>query len=260
MNSRTVLVERRGPVGWIRLNRPEVLNALNADLVVELDEALTELELDKDIRVLVITGTGRAFCAGGDLGSFSGGLSDDAMNTFLRRAAGSLEHIPQVDKPVIAALNGVTAAGGLEIALACDVVVAKRSVRIGDAHVNFGLIPGAGGAVRLARVVGPMRAKYLSFTGKLFPAEQFLEWGVVSEVVDDDVFEDRVQELALEISEKSPLVLAATKRLIDDSLEQSTATALRAERQAMYAHFDSDDLKEGLTAFAEKRKPNYTGR
>lgn len=254
-----VLTSVEGPAGWIRLNRPEVLNALDTELVVELDKALTRFENDSAVRVIVITGTGRAFCAGGDLTSFSPD-AQDSVHTFLEQAAASLEHIPRIEKPVIAALNGVTAAGGLEIAMACDLVVAARSARIGDAHANFGLLPGAGGAVRLARAVGPARAKYLSFTGQLFPAEFFLSWGLVNEVVDDEELGKRVQDLAETIAEKSPLVLAGAKHLIDESFDQSLDAGLRAERVAMYAHMHTHDMREGLAAFAEKRTPRYTGR
>lgn len=260
MNGRqVVLTHVQGPVGWIRLNRPEALNALNAELVPQLDEALTRFETDPSVRVLVITGTGRAFCAGGDLNSFDPS-AEDTVQVFLERAAATLEHIPRIDKPVIAALNGVTAAGGLEIAMACDLVVAARSVRIGDAHANFGLLPGAGGAVRLARAVGPARAKYLSFTGQLFPADFFLSWGLVNEVVDDDQLDKRVQELAETIAAKSPIVLAGAKQLIDESFDQSLEAGLKAERDAMYAHMQTEDMREGLAAFVEKRTPNYTGQ
>lgn len=259
MTEQVVLTRVEGPVGWIRLNRPEALNALNAPLVAEFDEALTRFERDPDVRVLVITGTGRAFCAGGDLNSFDP-ARQDTVHEFLRQAAATLEHLPRIEKPVIAALNGVTAAGGLEIAMACDLVVAARSVRIGDAHANFGLLPGAGGAVRLARAVGPARAKYLAFTGQLFPAEYFLPWGLVNEVVDDEELGKRVQELAELVAEKSPLVLAGAKHLIDEAADQSLEAGLRAERVAMYAHMHTEDMREGLAAFAEKRQPHYTGR
>lgn len=260
MAETTVIASVDGPVGWLRLNRPEALNALNEPLVRELDAGLTAFEDDPDIRVVVITGTGNAFCAGGDLGSFAFGAPNGAITEFLRTASRSLEHIPLLEKPVIAAINGVAAAGGLEIALACDVVVAAEGVRIGDAHANYGLIPGAGGAARLARAVGPARAKYLSFTGELFPAEVFERWGVVNEIVPAESLDKRVQELALQMAQKSPIVLAATKRLIDDSFEQSMATALRAERTAMFAHFKNDDLREGLEAFKQKRTPNFRGQ
>ncbi|MEA5456299.1 enoyl-CoA hydratase/isomerase family protein [Sinomonas sp. JGH33] len=258
-DSQVVLTRVDGPVGWIRLNRPEALNALNADLVPQLDAALTRFEQDPAIRVLVITGTGRAFCAGGDLNSFDP-EEKDTVHVFLERAAETLEHIPSIQKPVIAALNGVTAAGGLEIAMACDLVIAARSVRIGDGHANFGLLPGAGGAVRLARAVGPARAKYLSFTGQLFPADFFLSWGLVNEVVDDDELDQRVQELAETIAAKSPIVLAGAKQLIDESFDQPLEAGLRAERIAMYAHMQTQDMREGLAAFAEKRTPHYTGQ
>jgi enoyl-CoA hydratase len=262
VKTQEILTEARGPVGWIRLNRPHLLNALNAELVVKLDAALAKFEGDHGIRAVVITGVGRAFCAGGDLGSFTYSTTAEmsAMTAFLDRAAACIERIAYFPKPVMAAINGVTAAGGLEIALACDIAIASSDAQIGDGHSNYGLLPGAGGAARLARVVGPVRAKYLAFTGDLHPAEDFVAWGVIAEVVDASKLEDRVQELGIRIAQKSPLVLGSVKRLIDDSLDQSLETALRAERNAMYALWDTQDLREGLNAFHEKRAPVYRGR
>jgi enoyl-CoA hydratase/carnithine racemase len=182
------------------------------------------------------------------------------MTTFLETAAACIERIAHFPKPVIAAINGIAAAGGLEITLACDLAVAARTARIGDAHSNYGLLPGAGGAARLARVVGPHRAKYLAFTGDLHPAERFVDWGVVAEVVAPEELEDRAQALGERIARKSPLVLARAKRLIDDSFDQSLDAALFAEREAVYSILHTDDAREGLSAFKEKRDPVYRGR
>ena len=247
---------------WLRLNRPEALNTLSDALIEELDDAIDEIEADPKIRVVVVTGAGRAFCAGGDLKGFTptGELDPDALMRSVRRAASVVERIPLLDKPVIAAVNGVAVGGGLELMLACDFVVAARGARIGDCHLNYGVLPGGGAAARLPRLVGPSLAKRLTFTGELLPAAEFLPYGLVTEVVADDELTSRVGELAAQIAAKSPLGLARVKRLIDDGLDQSLATALRSEHEALWAHAHSADMREGLAAFKEKRTPQYTGR
>lgn len=258
-NESVIITEQQEDVGWIRLNRPEKRNALNADLVYELEGALDAFEHNDEIGAIVITGTGDSFSAGGDLEAFE--VMDEGdktvIPTFLDRAAACIERFTTIEKPVIAALNGITVAGGLEIALACDVVIASRRATLGDGHVNVGLIPGAGGAVRLAKAIGPHRAKYLTFSGRRISAEEFMGWGMIAELVEHDRLDGRAQELAQQMSGHSRTVLATSKRLIDDSLDQSLATALRAERTAVFNLFGSSDLLEGLAAFREKRRPEY---
>lgn len=262
MADKTVLRSTDGPVAWLRLNRPEAMNAINDSLISDLARALDDVAADPGVRVVVLTGNGRAFCAGGDLKAVApnGELDPAHLMAFLRRGTATIERLPALTQPVIAAINGVAAAGGLEIAMACDIIVAAESARIGDAHANFGLLPGGGGAARLARIVGPMVAKRLAYTGALVPAADLVGCGLVSEVVPDDRLEIRVAELAAELAGKSPLVLARMKRLIDDSLDQSLTTGLRAELAALNAHAYSDDIREGLNAFRDKRTPKYAGR
>lgn len=262
MNEKTVVRETDGPVAWLRLNRPASMNALNDALLTELGDELDAVQHDDHVRVVVITGSGRAFCAGADLKAIAptGQPEPASILAFVRRAAAAIERIPRLDKPVIAAVNGVAAAGGLELAMACDLVLAADSARIGDAHANYGLLPGAGGAARLARIAGPMIAKRLAFTGALVPPAELVACGLVTEVVAADQLEKRATELAQTIAAKSPTGLAWMKRLIDDSVEQSLPTALRAEHLALYSHAHSADMREGLTAFQEKRAPRYAGR
>lgn len=249
-----------GPVAWIRLNRPRAMNALNHDLLDALDSALDAVENDVVIRVAVLTGAGGVFCAGADLKGLvgaDGSVDEDALLMLVRRAGATISRIPAVGKPVIAAVNGLAVAGGLELVLACDLVVAAKGARLGDAHANYGLLPGGGGAVRLARVVGPTVAKYLAFTGDFLSAVDLVPLGLVNQVVDDDELDARVGELAERLANKSGAGLAHMKRLIDDGLEQPLVTALRLEQQALAVHVRSPDLQEGLTAFREKREPRY---
>ena len=260
MTMTSVLRQDRGPVTTLTLSRPERMNALGSDLLTELDEHVAAVARDPEVRVLVVTATGRAFCAGADLKEIlgpDGHLDVPRMLLFERQAQATFARLAAVPKPVIAGLNGVTMAGGLELALHCDVVIASSNARIGDGHINYGLLPGAGGASRLPRVVGPTRAKYLAFTGELLTAEQAMEMGLVHEVVAADQLDDRAQELAATIARRSPSALRLFKQVIDDGLDQPLGSALRLELLATAEHLHSGDVEEGLRAFASKREPVF---
>lgn len=251
----------RGPVTWLTLNRPEAMNALDPNLLSELDAHVRSVSDDPTVRVVVITATGRAFCAGADLKAILGekGVLDAArMLGFERQAQATFARVAALAKPTIAALNGITMAGGLELALHCDLVIASSRARIGDGHTNYGLLPGAGGAARLPRVVGPTRAKYLAFTGELLSAEQAMAMGLVVEVVAPDELESRADELSSAIGRRSPSALRLFKQAIDDGLDQPLQSAMRLELLATAEHLHSGDVDEGLRAFAEKREPRFT--
>lgn len=258
----TLQVEQRGAVLWLTLNRPAAMNALSPAMVGALDAAIEAAGNDDTVRCLVIGGTGRAFCAGADLKAVREEIGDDdgAMRRFLERAAGTMSRIERLPKPVIAAVNGLALAGGLETVLACDLVVAAQSARFGDAHVNFGLLPGGGSSVRLPRKLGPNRAKYLLFSGEAVAASEFVACGFVHQVVPDGELAAAVDRLAQSIAAKSPLVLRRLKQLVDAGLDQPRETALQLELVAAEAHASSHDLKEGLAAFAERRPPRFLGR
>lgn len=260
--SEPILVQeiRQGAL-WIRLNRPEAMNSLTPELIAELSRSLDEALTNDSIRVVVLTGTGRAFCAGADLKFAQTQLAGPAAAAdFLQRVLATMERLASFPKPVIAALNGLALAGGLELMLCCDLVVAARSAKLGDAHANYGLLPGGGASVRLPRLIGATRAKYLMFTGEFVSADEMAAAGLVNRVVDDDCLLREVQVLVDKIAGKSPLGLRRMKALIDDGLQQPVDTALRLELLASEAHAYSDDLREGLAAFSEKRRPAFTGR
>ena len=258
-----LLYEIRGRTAWITLNRPDDLNCIDGDLGREIALSVEAAEADKDVRALVFTGAGRAFCAGYDLKYVLDIVSRQDPEEIRRFMAGALAlstRIAACEKPVIAAVNGIAAAGGLELILSCDLAIAAEGVRIADAHANYGLLPGAGGSALLPRRIGPVRAKYLLYSGEFVAAETLRDWGLFNAVVPADKLLGEVEQLAAKITAKSPLVIRRMKHLVDDGLDSSLAVALRAETKAWEAHALAEDFMEGITAFSEKREPDYKGR
>jgi enoyl-CoA hydratase len=258
----SVTSETRGGAIWITLNRPEALNAITPAVVNGVSAALDRAEHDPHLQAVVLTGTGRAFCAGADLKFVTAETRGDeaALSRFLNSILDLMTRIDEFPLPVIAAVNGLALAGGLELVLCCDLVIAARSAKLGDAHANFGLLPGGGSSVRLPRKIGPTRAKYLLYTGDFTAAEELVACGLVNEVVDDADLIAATERLVAKLSLKSSLVLRRMKALVDDGLEQPIDVALRQELIASELHAFSHDLKEGLMAFEEKRKPKFLGR
>jgi len=258
MKAGNILCEQRKGALWITLRRPRAMNAITPEIVSGINAALDEAELDTDIKAVVITGIGPAFCTGADL-KFIQGQAAEAISAFLKSVLAMMDRLETFPRPVIAAINGIAVAGGLELVLCCDLVIAARSAKLGDAHANYGLLPGGGGSVRLPRKIGATRAKYLLYTGEFVAAEVLREAGLVNEVVDDADLVAATDRLVEKIASKSPLVLRRLKTLVDDGLEQPRTTALRLELLASEVHAGSQDMKEGLAAFAEKRKPRFVG-
>lgn len=263
MDFDVIKFEQRGAVAWITLHRPQAMNALSPSLVDELGRAIVLAEGDPAIRALAITGSPPAFCAGADLkflGGEVGASFGAALEEFLQQIGTVFNALEDSSLPTIAAVNGLALAGGLELVLCCDLVVAAESAKIGDAHANYGLLPGGGGSIRLPRKIGPTRAKYLLFTGEFLPAADLVDCGLVNRVVPDAELETTVQRIAESIAAKSPLAIRRVKQLVDDAVDQPLHSALRQEVNAVIVHAQSQDIREGLAAFNDKRKPKFIGR
>jgi enoyl-CoA hydratase len=257
---KNVLYEKSEGVATITLNRPEVMHAFSVDLINELLHCLDDAGKDEAIRVVILTGAGeRAFSAGADIKSMIG------MNALKARELSmdgyrTCKAIENLQKPVIAAINGFALGGGLETAMACDFRIASDKARMGQTEVNIGLIPGWGGTQRLTRLVGKTKAKELVYTGKIIDSKTAEQIGLVNMVVPADQFMAAVRQFALELASKAPVALKIAKTVIDNGLESDLETALALEREGFGVVASTEDLQEGVRAFTEKRKPSWKGR
>jgi enoyl-CoA hydratase/carnithine racemase len=250
--------ERRGSAAWIRLTRPEKRNAINPAVLADIAAGL-ERALDERARAVVLTGSGPAFCAGADLSHIRGGLSDlDAVGELLEAAGDLTLQMEAHPTPVIAAVNGMAIAGGLELVLACDLVVAAESATFSDGHATYGLFPGAGSSVRLPRLIGATRARELMYTGRTASAAEMHALGVVNEVVADDGLEDAVDKLCERLARGSAAGIARMKRVIRAGLQLPVEDALALELNEAREHLSTPDVAEGLAAFAEGRRPVFS--
>jgi acyl-CoA synthetase (AMP-forming)/AMP-acid ligase II/enoyl-CoA hydratase/carnithine racemase len=254
-----VLLSRSGHVVTITLNRPAAMNALSPELMGALDRVLDKLHGDGTVRAVIVTGAGRAFCAGGDLLGFGRELERDppALLDMLAYNQQVLMKLRTLPMPVLGAVNGVAVAGGLELILCCDVVIAAETARIGDGHARYAIVPAAGSTVQLLTRMHGAHAMHMLFSAELFPARQCMDWGLVNEVVPADRLLDRAQEIARQYSRQSPDVLRHMKALARAVHDGAIQAGLRAELTAFRHHLKSRDLTEGLRAFREKRQPGY---
>jgi len=253
----TILVEQRGRVGWITLNRPEALNALNSTLVRELADAAAAFDADEGVGCIVLTGSERAFAAGADIKEMADKTPREMSmdNPFV-----GLEELSRVRTPVVAAVAGFALGGGCELAMTCDVILAADTATFGQPEINLGVIPGLGGTQRLPRAIGYYKAAELVLTGRTMGAAEAERAGLVSRVVPAGELLDEAAAVAETIATKSLPVVYAAKEALRASQETTTAEGLRFERQVFSSLFALDDQKEGMAAFREKRAANFTHR
>ena len=254
-----VLVERDEArrVALVRLNRPRQLNALNGPFMDALCDALEALDRDDAIRVLVVTGTDRAFAAGADIAEMADASPIDMLKT--NRIA-QWDRVRRIGKPVIAAVAGWCLGGGCELAMTLDLIIAGEGARFGQPEIKIGIMPGAGGTQRLPRAVGKSKAMEMILTGEPITAAEAERIGLVSRVVPDELVVDDALTLAAEIAKRAPLALRLAKESVNNAYEMSLTDGLAHERRLFYLLFSSADQKEGMAAFLEKRDPDFTGR
>lgn len=258
MSYNNILIERHGHVGLIRLNRPAVHNALNSQLMSELGDALKAFEADSEIRALVITGNDKAFAAGADIAELQfKSFSDVYLENFV---TANWEEVTRCRKPVIAAVAGLALGGGCELAMMCDIVIAADSARFGQPEVKVGTLPGAGGTQRLTRAVGKAKAMDLCLSGRLMDANEAERSGLVSRVVPAASLLDEALQLAQQIAGYSAMAVRLNKEAVDRAFETTLAEGVHFERRLLYASFASEDQKEGMQAFVQKRQPSWVHR
>ena len=253
----TIISSVEANVGMIQLNRPQVLNALNAQLQSEAAHALQEFEQSADVRCVIITGNDKAFSAGADIKEMGPRSAAGMLDRF---NASILSTVRRARKPIIAAVSGHCYGGGCELALACDMIVASETAKFGQPEINIGVIPGGGGTQRWTRIVGKARAMEIMLTGNPITGHKALEWGLVNRVVPVEQYLGEARKLAAEVAGKAPLAVRMAKDAVGKAQDISLENGLDYESRLFSLLFSTEDQKEGMRAFVEKRKPNWRGQ
>ncbi len=260
MSEKVLIVEEKSGVSILKLNRPDMMNALNFELLNALKDEVDRLKFRTDIRTVIITGEGeKAFCAGADLKERST-LSQEEVKRFIVTIRDLLTSIQQLPVPVISGINGIALGGGTEVALASDIRIASEKASMGLTETRLAIIPGGGGTQRLPRIIGVAKAKELIFTGRRVDAKEALAIGLVNQVAPSETLLDECVKMAEMIAENGPIAIEMAKYAIDKGIETDLATGLAIESNAYRITIPTEDRIEGLTAFREKRKPVYKGR
>jgi enoyl-CoA hydratase len=252
-----VLVEREEPIAVVLLNRPDALNALSDELMDELVTTLVELDRDGDIYCIVLGGSERAFAAGADIAELA---RSSAIDLYYQRRVERWDAIARLWTPLVAAVSGYCLGGGCELAMACDLIVASETAQFGQPETGVGVIPGAGGTQRLTRAVGKALAMDVILTGRFLSAEEAERAGLVARVVAREAWLEEAKRVAREIATKAPVAVRLAKEAVDRAFESPLQLGLEHERRLLYLAFASEDAREGLNAFLEKRNPDFGGR
>jgi enoyl-CoA hydratase len=257
MNYQNILVSKEAGYAVVQFNRPDVLNAINMKLMEELVDALEALDRDNDVRCIVLTGNEKAFAAGADIKEMA---DASAVEMLIRDQFARWDKIRKIKKPIIAAVSGFALGGGCELMMTCDIVIASETAKIGQPEINIGVMPGAGGTQRLTRAVGKAKAMEIVLTGKMISAEEALKWGLINKVVPVEYCLQEAKDLAKEIASKPPLAVRLAKEAVLKAFDTTIEGGLEFERKNFYLLFASDDQKEGMKAFVEKRKAEWKGK
>lgn len=244
-------------VAHVQLNRPKELNALNLELMLEIKQALIDLDNDPNVRAIVISGNDRAFAAGADIKQMAGRTAMDMLKI---DQFSTWDSIRKTKKPLIAAVSGFALGGGCELAMICDMIIASETAQFGQPEINIGVMPGAGGTQRLTRIVGKNKAMELVLTGTFISAQQAQAYGLVNKIVPIEFYLSEAIKMAALIAEKSPIAVQLAKESVLRAYEMPLQEALYFERKNFYMLFASEDQKEGMAAFVEKRKPEFKGQ
>lgn len=259
MDLKTILFDKADGIATITLNRPKTFNALNDELVIELEMVMDAIIPDPEIRAVILTGGDRVFAAGADIPAMSSFGTPEAQG-FIEKAKAAYDKLARLDRPVIAAIGGLALGGGSELALACDIRIAAEGSIIGQPEINLGIIPGAGGTQRLTRIVGSGWARYLVMTGNNIDADTALKIGLVTAVVPKDQLMPEARKLASALAAKAPLAMKAAKECLIYGEDADLDSGLNYELKTWAGLFSTEDQKEGMKAFLEKRKPIYQGK
>jgi enoyl-CoA hydratase len=252
-----VLIETRGNVGLVVLNRPEARNALNSQLLRELMDALEAFDRDDQVGAMVVAGNEKAFAAGADIKELANNSVAEMIDSHF---VSSFGRIMAIRKPVIAAVSGWALGGGMEIALSCDMIIASESAKFGQPEITIGVIPGAGGTQRLTHALGKSIAMEMILNNRILSAAEALEFGLVNRVVVVEAYLEEAVKLAGDIAARAPVAVRAAKKMINQAFERTLSDGLSGERQEFYNLFATQDQKEGMRAFIEKRQPQWTGK
>jgi enoyl-CoA hydratase len=252
-----IAVSERDGLGFIELNRPKVLNAINRPMVSEIVEAFEEFDRNDNVKVIILSGKGRAFAAGADIDEMS---EDGAIDLELLNQFTEWDRLTWIKKPIIGAVQGFALGGGFELALCCDMLFAAEDASFGFPEVTLGVMPGAGGTQRLTKLIGKSRAMEWLLSGDRFTAAQALEWGVINRAIAPELLMEETEKFAKKLASKPPLSIRLIKESVHKAVDYSLYEGMQYERKNFYLLFASDDQKEGMKAFVEKRKPHFKGR